>query len=70
MVEGWSFGLAAPRKGVVGLGEGWVENGVCGRGVLGKVARLCPLSGFHLALFRCVALRGARGGRIHGSWGA
>ena len=26
VVEGWSFGLAGPRKGGVGLGEGWVEK--------------------------------------------
>ena len=55
---GWAaIGLLAwqpPGRGVLVLARGGLRRCLWA-GVLEIVARLCPLSGFHLVLFRCVA---------------
>lgn len=52
---GLVFWLGSPQEGgVLVLARGGLRR-CLGAGVLEKVARLCPLSGFHLVLFRCVA---------------
>lgn len=53
----WSFGLAAPRKGGVGFGEGWVEKVFVG-GCIGNRSQVMPFERIPSCFvsLRCVVL--------------